>query len=182
MQVVSIPNSRQQVVLDKNIVGKKNGKAPLSKKPQGKKNGKAPLRQNKNDKVEIGNKSQTMKNREGALGKTPPAKINMSAMKHELIRRAQMITEKFIDANVAFVPSEERWMPKKDYGQAGSAYLIGVVTRYEIDSKKNVDNIFVPSTLFQIRWTSTNFQKLKEHVHLIPEDVLVRGIQQIVKV
>ncbi|ETL25845.1 hypothetical protein L916_20369 [Phytophthora nicotianae] len=119
------------------------------------------------------------KNDKSPITTKPKRKTLATGMKDELIRVARLTAERLVDANVAFAPTKEDWMPKKLYREAGTSYLLGHVTRYNIESKTNADNISVPSAAFQICWTSTAFQK-KEHVHKVSESVVMRGIRNFV--
>ncbi|EEY54619.1 uncharacterized protein PITG_20226, partial [Phytophthora infestans T30-4] len=104
-------------------------------------------------------KSSTLnKNGKSPIQTKPKRKTLAIKMKDELIRVARMTAERFVKTSVAFAPAKEAWMPKRLYQDAGTAYLLGQVTRYTIESVKNTDNISVPSAAFQIRWTSTAFQ------------------------
>lgn len=92
-----------------------------------------------------------------------------------------MSAAKLIDANVAFSPADEDWMPQKNYRDVGAAFLVGVITSYEIEKTKNSDKIDVPIAVFEVRWTNTAFQKKKIHAHQIPELVVARGVKQYVR-
>lgn len=101
-------------------------------------------------------------------------------MRAELIRRAHAAADKFVGASVAFAPADEEWMSLSFYQGVGSTYLIGVVTRYSLATEKNSDNIGVPVAMFEVQWTCTSFQG-KDHVHTVPEDIILRGIRQFAK-
>eukprot|EP00644_Phytophthora_capsici_P017715 jgi/Phyca11/128946/e_gw1.80.122.1 len=112
----------------------------------------------KSTRVAAPKSSAHKKNNKSPITTKPKRKTLAAGMKDELIRVARLTAERLMDANVAFAPTKEDWMPKKLYREAGTSYLLGHVTRYNIESKTNADNISVPSTAFQICWTSTAFQ------------------------
>ncbi|GMF16147.1 unnamed protein product [Phytophthora fragariaefolia] len=96
-------------------------------------------------------------------------------MQEEFVRMAHVAAEKFVGASVAFTPADEEWMPFSLYPNVGSTRLTGVVTRYNV-TIKNTDNIGVPLAAYEVRWACTSCQR-KDHVHIISEDVLVRGVR-----
>ncbi|EGZ14128.1 hypothetical protein PHYSODRAFT_511012, partial [Phytophthora sojae] len=64
--------------------------------------------------------------------------------KQELLLRAQMSADKIVRANVAFAPADEDWMLRKTYREVGAAFLVGIITRYEMKHEKIADGVKVP--------------------------------------
>ncbi|POM67873.1 Transposase [Phytophthora palmivora] len=128
------------------------------------------------------NRQKRMGKGKGKAQRSQPKTITaVQAMKQEMLRRAHEAAAKYVDASVAFCPADEEWMPCSIYPDVGSAFLLGVVARYNITSTKTSDGISVPTATFELHWTSTAFQS-KRHVHVISETDLVRGIRQFAKV
>ncbi|KAF4144140.1 hypothetical protein GN958_ATG06679, partial [Phytophthora infestans] len=90
--------------------------------------------------------SSLNRNGKSPIQTKPKRKPLAIGMKDELIRVARMTAVGFVETSVAFAPTKEAWMPKRHYQDAGTAHLLGQVTRYTIESVKNVDNISVTIT------------------------------------
>lgn len=71
-----------------------------------------------------------------AKTKKASKKTAEAAFKQELLLRAQMSADKIVRANVAFSPADEDWMLRKNYREVGAAFLVGIITRYEMNHKK----------------------------------------------
>jgi hypothetical protein len=110
----------------------------------------------------------------------PKKKTAAQTLKEELLRRLHEAAVKYVDASVSFCPVDEEWMSSSQYRDVGSAYLTGVVTRFEDGKEKTADGVIVPTTLFEVHCTSTAFQT-KDHLHLLSESDLERGIKQFVR-
>ncbi|GMF62960.1 unnamed protein product [Phytophthora fragariaefolia] len=85
--------------------------------------------------------------------------VSLAGLKQELLRRAYVSAAKLINANVAFSPADEDWMPQTNYRDVGAAFLVGVIVSYEIQKTKNSEQIDIPIAVFEVRWTNTSFQK-----------------------
>ncbi|POM57869.1 Hypothetical protein PHPALM_37565 [Phytophthora palmivora] len=88
------------------------------------------------------NRQKRMEKGKGKAQRSQPKTITaVQAMKQEMLRRAHEAAAKYVDVSVAFCPADEEWMPCSIYPDVGSAFLLGVVARYNITSTKTSDGI-----------------------------------------
>lgn len=78
-------------------------------------------------------------------------------------KQYELLSRLYVDKLVAFSPAKETWLKNSIYADAGSAYIVGRVTRF--DKKK---------ALLEVQWIDTQFQKTDEYVGV---NVVQRGIE-----
>ncbi|KAE9010700.1 hypothetical protein PR001_g14828 [Phytophthora rubi] len=78
-------------------------------------------------------------------------------------KQYELLSRLYVDKLVAFSPVKETWLKNSIYADAGSAYIVGRVTRF--DKKK---------ALLEVQWIDTQFQKSDEYVGV---NVVQRGIE-----
>ncbi|KAJ8550462.1 hypothetical protein ON010_g10607 [Phytophthora cinnamomi] len=88
--------------------------------------------------------------------------------------QVQATAATFLNARVAFSPSQEDSMAFEHYSEVGGAYLVGVVTRYSINNEKSDGGVCVPRPSFEIHGVNTAFQT-ETHVHRIVESAVDAG-------
>eukprot|EP00644_Phytophthora_capsici_P005335 jgi/Phyca11/97382/e_gw1.1.1760.1 len=68
---------------------------------------------------------------------------------------AASLPQLYIEKLVAYSPAKETWLSGRVFGDAGSAFIVGCVARY--DKKK---------ALFQVHWLDTQFQKADKWISM----------------
>ncbi|KAE8875633.1 hypothetical protein PF003_g40234 [Phytophthora fragariae] len=76
---------------------------------------------------------------------------------------AAALPQLFVEKFVAYSPAKEPWLSARIFEDAGSAYIVGRVSRF--DKKK---------ALFQIHWVDTQFQKADKWISM---SVVQRGME-----
>lgn len=80
----------------------------------------------------------------------------------------ELMSKLYVDKLVAFSAAKESWLKNSVYSEAGSAYIVGRVTRF--DKKK---------ALLEIQWIDTQFQKKDEYVGI---SIVQNGIENYSKI
>ncbi|KAE9172348.1 hypothetical protein PF004_g27299 [Phytophthora fragariae] len=76
---------------------------------------------------------------------------------------AAALPQLFVEKLVAYSPAKELWLSARIFEDAGSAYIVGRVSRFD---KKKV--------LFQIHWVDTQFQKADKWISM---SIVQRGME-----
>ncbi|KAJ8546665.1 hypothetical protein ON010_g11571 [Phytophthora cinnamomi] len=99
---------------------------------------------------------------EESVSKTPKKKQQRTSTRGQQL--SAVMARIYVDKLVAFSPIKENWLKsKKHYGDAGSVYIVGRVTRF--NKKKG---------MMEIQWLDTQFQKQDEYVGV---SVVQRGME-----